>query len=268
MKRFLIAAATTFVLAALAVPPVFAQVSLAGGDLIKAGGNASVYYFGHDGKRYVFPNDRTYFTWYADFNAVKTIPSEQLSGIPLGGNATYRPGTRMVKITTDPKVYAVSKNGILRPIASEAVASALYGAAWSKMVDDVPDAFFVNYRVGEPVASAGDYDKAALMGGVPTISIDKLLVAPPTGYVDYRQTSGFSPQSMTLAPGTKVTWIALDGSLPFVASNPHPTHTDQSGLQSGTLRMGETFSYTYAQTGIWGYHNHNATSQIGNVTIQ
>ncbi|HTM69246.1 MAG TPA: hypothetical protein VL426_08235, partial [Candidatus Binatia bacterium] len=46
------------------------------GDLIKiacpAGSSAShpcraVYYFGADAKRHAFPNDRAYFTWYADF---------------------------------------------------------------------------------------------------------------------------------------------------------------------------------------------------------
>lgn len=255
-------------LAGLLRLPASAQTNFRSGDLVKSDANPAVYYFAADGKRYVFPTERTYKTWYSDFSSVKVISAGELSAIPLGGNVTYRPGVKMVKVTTDPKVYAVSKNGILRAIASEAVAAALYGPDWNRQIDDLPDAFFVNYRIGEPIASAEDYAKATLTAAVPTINIDKLLTAPPTGYVDIRQNSGFFPSTMTLAPGTKVTWIALDGSLPFVASNPHPIHTDLPELQSGTLRLGESFSFTYSQAGTWGYHNHNAPSQGGTITIQ
>ena len=266
IKRILIA--LSLLAAGFAAAPAGAQTSFQSGDLIKSDANAAVYYFGSDGKRYVFPSERTYFTWYADFSAVKTISSGALAAIPLGGNVTYKPGVKMLKVVSDPKVYAVSKNGILRAIGSEAVASALYGPTWNKQIDDLADAFFVNYKVGEPIASAAGYDKDALKTGVPTINIDRLLNPPPTGYVDVRQCSGFAPNAMTLAPGSRVTWIALDGSLPFIASNPHPIHTEESGLQSGTLRMGETYSYTFNAAKTYGYHNHNSSSQSGTVTIQ
>ncbi|HTK59607.1 MAG TPA: hypothetical protein VL283_00205, partial [Candidatus Baltobacteraceae bacterium] len=147
------------------------------------------------------------------------------------------------------------------------IAAALYGSTWNKQIDDLPDSFFVNYKVGAPIASADGYDKAALKTAVPTINVDKLLAQGPTGFVDARA-GGFTPNAMTVSIGTKVTWIALDGSQPFVASNPHPTHTDLPGLQSGTLGMGETFSFTFTQAGAWGYHNHNAPNQTGTVTVQ
>lgn len=116
--------------------------------LIKGKSSAAVYFCGLDGKRYVFPNQQTYMTWYQNFDGVKTITDEALAKVTIGGAVTYRPGTRMIKITTDPKVYAVSSNGELRPIASEEVARRLYGSDWNKMIDDVSDAYFVNYRVG------------------------------------------------------------------------------------------------------------------------
>ena len=40
----------------LVMPNVASAATLAGGDLIKASGPA-VYYYGGDGKRYVFPNE-------------------------------------------------------------------------------------------------------------------------------------------------------------------------------------------------------------------
>lgn len=270
MRSSLLARAAGVALAVALFAPLTAsaQVSLASGDLIKTAGNTSVYYFGANGKRYVFPNQKTYATWYSGFTGVKTIPSDQLALIPIGGNVTYRPGSRMVKITTDPKVYAVSKNGILCPIASEAVAAALFGADWNTKIDDIPDAFFTNYRVGFTITAASDFNKDGIRNGDPSINVDKLLANPPLGYVDVRQNVGFTPSAMTVPAGTAVTWIALDDSVPTVASNPHPTHTDIPGFETTAIMMGQSWSFTFTQTGTWGYHNHNFPDQGGTVTVQ
>lgn len=262
------AAGVALAVAFLAPLSASAQVSLVSGDLIKTDGSTSVYYFGANGKRYVFPNEKTYATWYTGFSSVKTIPSDQLAQIPIGGNVTYRPGTRMVKIMSDPKVYAVSKNGILCPIASEAAAAALFGANWNTQIDDLPDSFFTNYRVGFTITDAAAFNKTGIRNGDPSINVDKLLVTPPLGYVDVRQTIGFTPTSMTVPAGTAVTWIALDDSAPTVASNPHPTHTDIPGFETTTVSMGQSWSFTFTQTGTWGYHNHNFPDQGGTVTVQ
>src|SRR3989344_2277959 len=115
------------------------------GDLIKlqcatgAGVNdacKAVYYLGGDSKRYVFPNEKTYKTWYANFSSVQVVSQTEMSSYPIGGNVTYRPGVKLVKITTDPKVYAVSSNGTLHWVMTGAVAEAIYGVAWSTMVED------------------------------------------------------------------------------------------------------------------------------------
>lgn len=123
------------------------------GQLIKASGPA-VYYFASDMKRYVFPNEKTYFSWFMNFSSVQTISDSELASYPIGGNVTIRPGTNLVKITTDPKVYAVAPNGVLRWIESEALAISLYGSSWASRVVDVADGFFVNYSVGPSISSA------------------------------------------------------------------------------------------------------------------
>ena len=122
------------------------------GSLIRIPTNPSVYYCGSDGKRYVFPNARTYATWYKDFSAVQMITPEDMANIQLGGNVTYRPGVKLVKIQTDPKVYAVDRNGTLRWMQTSAIAAKYYGTAWAKSVEDVPDVFFTDYTVGNPVS--------------------------------------------------------------------------------------------------------------------
>src|SRR3989338_3582636 len=90
-----------------------AQAAASAGDLIKMSGLSSVYYLAADGKRYVFPNETSYFSWYSDFSSVVTVSQSELESYPLGKIITRRPGTKLVKITTAPKVYAVETNGPL-----------------------------------------------------------------------------------------------------------------------------------------------------------
>ncbi len=150
--------------------------AVAAGDLIK-GSTVSVYYYAPDGKRYVFPTANTYFTWYTDFRSVKTVSDTQLGSIVIGGNASYRPGVKLIKVMTDPKVYAVSKGGVLRHITSEAIASQLYGSNWRTQVDDLPDTYFTNYTIGVPITSANDYNPTSMRAASPTIGDDKGLTA-------------------------------------------------------------------------------------------
>lgn len=121
----------------------------------------AVYYVGADGKRHAFPNAKTYFTWYENFDAVETITSDDLAAISLGLNVTYRPGSRMVKFQTLNFVYAVAAGGILRWVESEGAAAALYGSDWNTKVDDIPDTFFTDYFLGDSIMTADDFSAAA-----------------------------------------------------------------------------------------------------------
>ncbi|GMU25943.1 hypothetical protein KJZ71_02805 [Patescibacteria group bacterium] len=156
-------------------------VALNDGDLIKipddgdplTQSDTAVYYYAKDGKRYVFPNEKTYFTWYPSFSNVKIIPLDQMSLIPIGGNVTYRPGTRMLKFQTDVKTYVVSRGGILRWLKDESVAQGIFGANWNQYIDDIPESFYVNYEFGEPVANSLDYVPDIVRNSVQSIGVDK-----------------------------------------------------------------------------------------------
>jgi hypothetical protein len=141
------------------------------GDLIK-GSQSTVYYYSDDGKRYVFPNVNTYRTWYTDFGAIKRLSDEELAGIPLGGNVTYKPGSRMIKAKSSPKVYAVDKGGVLRWVKSERVAEELYGENWKLFIDDLADAFFTNYQIGDPVEGRDVFDPTDKQVETPKIDAD------------------------------------------------------------------------------------------------
>lgn len=120
----------------------------------------AVYYLGRDGKRHAFPNERTYFSWYSNFDGVTEVEASVMAGFTLGSNVTYRPGSRLVKFLTDNKVYAISRDGLLRWVTTEALARTYYGDDWTTKVDDIPDAFFVNYTFGSPISVITDYDPA------------------------------------------------------------------------------------------------------------
>lgn len=148
------------------------------GSLIKTaciGGEAAddpckaVYYLGSDGKRHAFPNDRVYFTWYSDFDDVETVSSSVMANYSLGKNVTYHPGTRMVKFSSVNTVYAVEKGGVLRGVDSESIAEALYGSAWNQNIDDISEAFYGNYTIGDDISNASDYDVSDAKASVNSI---------------------------------------------------------------------------------------------------
>jgi hypothetical protein len=147
------------------------------GRLIKGTSWTTVYYLGPDGKRYVFPNDKTYLSWFDTFTYVKQIADAELIKTPLGGNVTYKPGVRLIKVDTDPKVYAITRGGVLRWIKTEEVAEQLYGKDWSTKVDDLPDSFFTNYKEGQTVLTFNDFSPESEVKNTTGIDQDKGLMA-------------------------------------------------------------------------------------------
>lgn len=124
------------------------------GSLIRSVSSSSVYYCGADGKRYVFPNSKVFDSWYKDFSGVLTITDIEMASITLGGNITYRPGVKLVKIQSDPKVYAVARGHTLRWVQTPQLAAKLYGSTWAKKIDDIDVVFWNNYTVGDPIVFA------------------------------------------------------------------------------------------------------------------
>jgi photosystem II stability/assembly factor-like uncharacterized protein len=162
---------------------VFFPAGVHAGNLVKIAddenpntfGDTAVYYVGADGKRYVFPNNQVYHSWYTSFDAVRIISTETMAQLSLGGVVTYRPGVKMVKVQSSPVVYVVARGGVLRPIASEAVARDLYGEQWNQRIDDIGDGFWGTYTTGGPVSTGTDFDPTKETATVIDINTDKLL---------------------------------------------------------------------------------------------
>lgn len=152
--------------------PVGSLVKIPDDNNVDSLSDTAVYYYASNGKRYVFPNDKVFFTWYPDFSSVQTITLEQMSLIPIGGNVTYRPGSKLVKFQTDTKTYLPTKGGTLRWVMSEQVAQQWFGADWNTKVDDISEAFFTNYSIGTSVGNALDVSPEGIRAQVNSIDRD------------------------------------------------------------------------------------------------
>jgi|GEM_PF-4007529 len=120
------------------------------GSLIKAKNNSTVYYIGPESKKYVFPEGKTYSTWFDDFSQIKEVSTSELDEYTDGGAMPIKGGTRLITHQNTAKVYAVEAGGILRHIPSEAKARELFGDDWaSKVVDVLPGFFASSYQIGE-----------------------------------------------------------------------------------------------------------------------
>jgi len=228
------------------------------GDLIKGSGS-TVYYFAADGHRYVFPNEKTYFTWYKDFSGVKQIPDGMLSTLPLArSNVTYRPGYKMLKVTTDPRTYVVDQGGVLRLVASEEQAQTLYGIAWKNQIDDLPDAFFANYRVGTPLLTAADFKPADVMTQTTTVAIDKQLDLTNATVTIGDVNNGFVPPTVTIKQGKTVTWTSND-------SGEH----NVTGLwgSSPDMKYQDEYSHTFNTVGSFDYNDSMHTVMKGTINV-
>ena len=208
-----------------------AATTVSSGDLIRGETFSAVYYMGADGFRYVFPNDKAYGTWYANFDAVKWITDEELAEIQIGGNVTYKPGVKMIKINTDPRVYVVAKGGTLHHVDDESTASALYGTNWNTKIDDVPDGFFSNYVIDDESAGDVGFSATSATASVTGINDDKSLVAPEDIVIT---ANGYSPIDVTIDAGQTVRFRNSDTAK-------HTATADDLSSGSGTLNTGDAF---------------------------
>ncbi|HBB37440.1 MAG: Plastocyanin [Candidatus Moranbacteria bacterium GW2011_GWC1_45_18] len=81
--------------------------------------------------------------------------------------------------------------------------------------------------------------------------------------------SGFSPQSVTVKISDTVAFTNNSSGEMWVASAPHPVHTDYPELDAKrAYTKGETYSFTFEKTGTWKFHNHLNPTKFGSVTVQ
>ena len=108
-------------------------------------------------------------------------------------------------------------------------------------------------RIGAPLVIVIHVAAAALITRTPTPSATATPIPTATPTPAVRQVSAtiqnvaFSPNPLTVAQGTTVTWTNLDG----VA---HTVTADDGSWGSGTLGQGATYSQVFTSPGTYTYH--------------
>lgn len=81
--------------------------------------------------------------------------------------------------------------------------------------------------------------------------------------------AGFSEETITVLAGTTIVFTNNGQGLHQIASDPHPTHTNVSGLDPKRgLATGETFSFTFERAGTFTVHDHLAPSHKATIVVQ
>ena len=95
--------------------------------------------------------------------------------------------------------------------------------------------------------------------------------------------SGFSPDTLTINAGERVTWENAGSSPSWPASDVHPSHTEYSGTSlsehcpdtennafdsCGGISQGESYTFTFNKVGTWNYHDHLRPSHLGTIIVQ
>lgn len=141
--------------------------AVAVGSFIRSPGFETVYFVGSDGKRHPLWDRQTFFTWNDSWDDVTWVTDATLPTLPLGEALPPKPGVVLVKVQSDPRVYAAESGGdpwraTLREIAAEEVAAATYGALWQAYVIDVEPTLFSHYERGETIVSVEPVDLGSM----------------------------------------------------------------------------------------------------------
>jgi plastocyanin len=81
--------------------------------------------------------------------------------------------------------------------------------------------------------------------------------------------NGFTPSSVIVAKGAKVTFVNNSNAGMWVASDPHPTHNGYPDFDAEkAISNGGSYSFTFDKEGSWGYHNHLNPTNKGTIIVQ
>lgn len=133
------------------------------GDLIKTAKDSAVYYIDARGKRNLFVNGVTFWTWYSGNwsditykgakKTIKVIIQSDFDGLAEGKHITVNPGAKLIKFQNSPRVYAVTKGKILQEVVKsggdDSVAKALYGNKYKDKLITIQNGFEGDYTRGD-----------------------------------------------------------------------------------------------------------------------
>ena len=137
------------------------------GDLIKTAKDSAVYYIDASGKRNLFVNSVTFWSWYSgswsDINykgikkVLKVISQTDFDGLALGKHITVNPGAKLIKFQNSPRIYAVITGKVLREVVKssgdDSAAKALYGVKYKDKLITIQNGFEGDYTRGDALTA-------------------------------------------------------------------------------------------------------------------
>lgn len=81
--------------------------------------------------------------------------------------------------------------------------------------------------------------------------------------------NGYNPSELTINAGETVEFVNQSSTRNWTASDPHPSHTDLPGFDARNgVEPGQSYQFTFDETGEWGYHDHLNSSIRGVIIVQ
>jgi len=94
-------------------------------------------------------------------------------------------------------------------------------------------------------------------------------VTSPTATIIIDATTKSTVVVTYIKKGDTVTFVNKSSIGMWVASGPHPTHTNYPAFdEKATVSNGGSWSFTFDLVGSWGYHNHKNSAAFGKVIIE
>ena len=140
--------------------------------------------------------------------------------------------------------------------------------------------FFSGDTSKAPVTETPISNQMPVVGSTtPEMIVENLTPDVTVTYSD----AGFSPKSVTIPVGTKVTFVNQSTKNMWVASAKHPDHTVYSGTslsqhcpdasnsafdECTADAPGKSYSFTFDKKGEWKYHDHIDATKFGSVIVQ
>ncbi|HCC83221.1 TPA: hypothetical protein DEP96_00025 [Candidatus Uhrbacteria bacterium] len=133
---------------------------------IRAVNYDTVYLVDEIGQRHPFINEQIFFTWADSFDVIQTVSDATLATLPLSFPLPPKPGVVLVKLQTDPHVYAValdsSYNAFLHEITTEEIAAQLLGTNWNDYIIDLPPTLFHYFDQGNDLTGQEQLDRSIM----------------------------------------------------------------------------------------------------------
>ncbi|MFA6594580.1 MAG: DUF5060 domain-containing protein [Candidatus Buchananbacteria bacterium] len=117
------------------------------GRMIKTANNSAIYHITDDGRRHLYVNEATYWTWHTGTwkqQQLEIITQTAFDALPEGDHICINSGSRLIKFDNSPRIYIVFGDNNLKYI-TEQMAVSLFGSAYASKIAIIQSSFENDY---------------------------------------------------------------------------------------------------------------------------